>query len=120
MTPTDALRKRLRRLLDERIPAGGSDTDTRFTDDEIDELLEEACCIYGAAAAGWTEKAAMAQREMGKLEQMTTGQETYRYTGLKDRIEYALAMADRYAEMDKCSDAGGGSRLLRVARPEVL
>lgn len=118
MTPTDGLRAKLRRLLDERIPPGGSDQDTRFLDEEIDDLIKGARSIYEAAAAGWTEKAGMYQREMADLEQTTTGQETYRLTSLRDRLEYALKMAETYAAM--AAGEAGGSRLMKVAKPEVL
>ena len=45
MTPTDKLRGRLRRLLDEKIPPSGTDADTRFSDEELDDLLEEALTL---------------------------------------------------------------------------
>lgn len=118
MTPTDKLRSKLRRLLDEKIPDGGADEDTRFLDEEIDDLLEEARSVYAAAAAGWTEKAGMYQREMADLEQTTTGQETYRLTSLRDRLAYALKMAETYTGM--AGDETGGSRILKVTKPEVL
>lgn len=118
MTPTDALRTKLRRLLDEKIPEGGTDKDTRFLNEEVDDLLKEARSVYQAAAAGWTEKAGMYQREMADLEQTTTGQETYRLTSLRDRLAYALKMAETYAAMNVGET--GGSRLMKVARPEVL
>lgn len=115
MTPTDALRNKLRRLLDEKIPADGTESDTRFLDSEIDELIQEADSIYAAAAAGWTEKAGMYQREMVGLEETSTGQERYKLTSLKDRVEYALKMAKTYGEM-----ARPGSYMFGVEKPEVL
>jgi hypothetical protein len=116
MTPTETLRTRLRKLLDERIPTGGSAADTRFADDDLDELLTEATSIYGAASTGWTMKAGMYQTEMGDVERMTLGQETEQMVSLKDRVSYALAMSERYASMGK----SGSSMLLKVAPPEVL
>ena len=77
MIPTTELRAKLRKLLDERIPEGGSDTDTRFSDADIDELLIDATNIYEAAAAGWTIKAGMFQRELGEIESYAVGQELY-------------------------------------------
>lgn len=118
MTPTKELRTRLRKLLDERIPEGGSDADTRFTDEDLDELLTEAANVFGAASTGWTMKAGMFQAEMGDVERMTLGQETEQLVSLKDRLEYALKMADKYAAMSKASSAG--SVMLRLAPPGVL
>lgn len=116
MTPTDKLRTKLRRLLDEVIPDQGTDKDTRFLDSEIDDLLEESRSIYEAAALGWTEKAGMFQREMAGLEQTSTGQESYRYTSLRDRLAYALKMAETYSAL---GDTKSGF-LMKVQRPEVL
>ena len=118
MTPTDVLRARLRKLLDERAPEGGSAADTKFADDDLDELLAEASNVFGAASMGWIAKAAMLQSEMGDAESLTLGQESERLVSLKDRLEYALRMADTYAAMAKAQ--GPGSMFLRLQRPEVL
>lgn len=49
----------VRRRLGEKIPVGGTDEDTNFTDDEIDSLIaENGGDLEKAAAAGWLEKAA--------------------------------------------------------------
>lgn len=116
MTPTDELRNKLRRLLDEKIPSGGTEADTRFLDSEIDELLSEAQNINEAAANGWIEKAGMYQREMGDVEKTGTGQESYTLTSLKDRMEYALKMAKIYGDMSRRQ----GSFVMGIERPEVL
>ncbi len=109
MTPTEELRNRVRRMLDERIPTGGEDSDTRFTDEEIDDLLEYADTIHGAVSQGWLEKAGMYQREMGEVEETRTGQETYKLTKLKERMEYALAMSQRYGAQDADEKSKGTS-----------
>lgn len=118
MTPTEALRARLRKLLDERIPEGGKDTDTRLLDEDLDELLAESTCVFGAASMGWTMKAAMLQSEMGDVERLTLGQETEQLVSLRDRVTYALAMSDKYAAMAKAQKPG--SLVLRIQPPEVL
>ena len=65
MAPSPELRTRLRKLLDERIPDGGRDTDTRLLDEDLDEILTESASVFAAAAMGWTVKAGMLQSEMG-------------------------------------------------------
>ena len=117
MTPTPELRTKLRKLLDERIPEGGSDADTRFSDADVDELLSEAANIYGAAAAGWTLKAAMFQREAGQIQSYSVGQERYDLAKAKDMLEYALKMAETYS---KLSASATGSIVLRFEPPEVI
>jgi len=117
MTPTTELRAKLRKLLDERIPNGGSDADTRFSDAEVDELLSEATNIYAAAAIGWTRKAAMFQREAGQIQSYSVGQERYEMSNPKDLMEYALKMAETYRRMAASSI---GSVILKFKPPEVL
>jgi hypothetical protein len=118
MTPTNELRTRLRKLLDERIPAGGFDVDTRFSDEDLDELLIEATSIFAAASMGWTMKAGMFQAEMGDVERITLGQESEQLVSLKDRLDFALRMADKYAAMAKATATG--SLMLKLTPPEVL
>jgi len=96
MIPTPELRTKLRKLLDERISEGGSVADTRFSDADMDELLIEAADIYEAAAAGWTLKAGMFQRELGQIESYAVGQERYDMRKLQDMVNYALKMAETY------------------------
>jgi len=117
MTPTPELRAKLRKLLDEQIPVGGSDADTRFLDADIDELLTEATNIYGAAAAGWTLKAGMLQRELGQIESYAVGQERYDMRKLQDMVNYALKMAETYSRM---AASRMGSVILKFKPPEVL
>ncbi len=117
MIPSEGLRTRLRKLLDERIPEGGTVADTRFSDEDLDELLAEARCIYSAATAGWTLKAGMYQREMEDLEAYSLGDRSEKLTALKDRQEYALSMASQYAAMARNT---AGSMFLRLEGPEVI
>ena len=117
MTPTTELRAKLRKLLDERVPEGGSDTDTRFSDADIDELLIDATNIYEAAAAGWTLKATMFQREAGQIQSYSVGQERYEMSNPKDLMEYALKMAETYSRMAASSI---GSVILKFKPPEVI
>jgi len=117
MTPTPESRTKLRKLLDEPIPAGGSDADTRFTDADVDELLIDATNIYEAAAAGWTIKAGMFQRELGQIQSYSVGQERYDMRQLQDMVNYALKMAETYSRM---AASRMGSVILKFKPPEVL
>ena len=117
MTPTTELRAKLRKLLDERIPVSGSDADIRFLDADIDELLIDATNIYEAAAAGWTLKAGMFQRELGQIESYAVGQERYDMRKLQDMVNYALKMAETYSRM---AANHMGSVILKFKPPEVL
>lgn len=117
MDPTLALRTRLRKLLNETIPAGGIEADTNFLDEDIDLLLQEADSIYAAASAGWMEKAGLLQ---GDIESYSSGTEKYDLTSLKDRLEHALSMVQQYAKMAEASGTSTSSFMFQVRPPEVL
>ncbi|QAS52382.1 hypothetical protein [Halobacillus litoralis] len=114
MTPTKELRNKLRKLLNEKVPSGGSEADTNFSDVELDGLLQESSNVYTAASKGWAEKAALLQ---GDIEKYSTGDEQYTLTSLKDKMTHAMAMANHYQEMGKESSGGV---LFKIKPPEVL
>ena len=117
MAPTAEAREELRELLDEVIPEGGTENDTRFTDAQLDRLLGKSRNIYAAAAEGWTRKAAMFQRELGQVQSYMVGQERYDMAKVKDLLEYALKMAETYRQMASSSI---GSVILKFKPPEVI
>lgn len=116
MVPTDELRVRLRRLVDESIPEGKTDRDTRFLDADIDDLLIEADNILLAASEGWLLKAVKIGNELGQLAETQAGDERYKRIALSDAREYCLAMAKAY-EQKGAKAAGEGSRLLGFRAP---
>lgn len=117
MQPTDELVKELRELLDEVIPEGGTEGDTRFADLQLGRMLSKANNIYAAAAEGWTRKAAMYQRELGQIQSYSVGQERYDLTNVKDVLEYALMMVETFSQM---AASRMGSVILKFKPPEVL
>ena len=116
MNPTDKFREKLRKMLDEIVLVGDVDTDTRFTDADIDELIIEASNINEAAAAGWKLKAARAMSERGGLEESSAGDEKHRFVKLTEYRDHCLAMAEIYAELIP----GAGSMLFSIEVPDVL
>lgn len=116
MTPTADLRTELRELLDEIIPSGGTESDTRFTTARIDSMLTAAASIYEAAADGWTLKAARAFSERGGLEQTTAGNETLKFASLTDYYNYCKEMSATFESMVPGS---GGSRLFEFDPPTI-
>lgn len=117
MTATDELRCELRALLDEVIPAGGTESDTHFSDAQLNVILERSRNIYAAASEGWMRKAAMFQKEAGEIQSYSIGQESYTFAKATEMMEYALKMADVYGKMAAKSM---GSAILRFKPPEVL
>lgn len=120
MTPTDELRQELRELLDEVIPAGGTESDTRFTAIQVDKLLTAADNVYLAAAVGWRMKAGMLQRELGRIEESQAGDERQKRVNLTTALNYCTNMADMYQAMGEKESPGAGSRLMSFEPPDVL
>lgn len=119
MTPTADDRERLRRLLDERIPAGGTEADTRFTDTELDEILTDAPNVHAAAAEGWRRKAAMIARELGPVASTRAGDAEVQSVSVRDAVAYCLQMADMYDAIGR-QKANGAGRALALEPPDVL
>lgn len=119
MTPTAELRLRLRKYLNELIPAGQTQADTRFLDSELDELLAEVANVYQAASKGWVVKASLLQ---GDIESYSVGQEKYEMTALKDQLSHALVMAEQYAALSRTAGSAPlpSGVILKVAKPEVF
>ena len=105
----------LRKLIADKIPIGGTDDSTMFTDFELQIMLEEAASIYGAASLAWMIKAANIQQD---VESYSTGDETYKMTSLKNAYEYALAMARMYEKMDPDAQASQIAMIGRLSTGE--
>lgn len=88
MNRTDS--ERVRALIGEPIPAGGSAADTMFSAEEIEDFLEEGFSDVNAAAYyGWREKAA-------NYANMVNVNEGNAAREMSDLHRQALRMMDRY------------------------
>ena len=119
MTPTAELRTKLRKYLNEKIPVGGTDADTRFLDSELDEMLTEVANIYQAAARGWVIKASLLQID---IESYSVGQEKYDLTSLKEQLAHALTMANQYDKFSSAAESGPVTSgvILKLTKPEIF
>lgn len=100
MEISEANRESLRRRLDDRIPAGGSDTNCILDNVDIDTLLGDAKNIDAAAAEGWM-MIASRLKASHKREQYKVGDESYKFTSLKDALDHAKEMAAFYKDKAK-------------------
>ncbi len=114
MIPNEELRTKLRSLIDEVIPPGKLDTDTRFDDCEIDTILSEAATLMSAASEGWLRKAARAMSERGGLEEAQAGDERHKFVSLEKYRDHCLVISEMYAKK-----AGKRSLLLALEPPPV-
>lgn len=111
MNQTDA--ERLRAKLGQQIPATGTAADTMFTDEEIEDLLEEGFGDVNAAAYwGWDQICA-------KYVHLVTVSEGNASRELTELHRNALRMRDRYAGYVETPSRGRAriGRLTRDGRP---
>lgn len=111
MTPTVEIRTKLRKLIDERIPSGGTASDTRFSDEDLDEALEESLTINIAAANLWEQKAMMAFSEQGGISEISAGSETTKFISPEKFKQHCLDMAGLCRDKDIVASVGVGSRV---------
>ncbi|MGE7672975.1 hypothetical protein ACQKMV_05225 [Lysinibacillus sp. NPDC094403] len=117
MEPTVALRERLRKMINDRIPKGGTDKETTFSNAELDDMLRESESIYYAASEGWTIKAGLLE---GDIEGYSAGNEKYELTKLQDRLAHALRMAQKYKDQSEEVEEQQPSLLLKFKGPDVM
>lgn len=80
---------RLRQLLGERIPAGGVDSDTFFTDDEVNDLLLQGRNSQNRAAyLGWLLKAAEYANMMNVTEGNASRQAATLYDNAMKQVQF--------------------------------
>lgn len=97
---------RLRRLLGEAIPVGGSDADTLFSNAEVDDLLARGGGDLNLAAAlGWEAKAA----EFANLVSVAEGSARKELSDLRGN---ALAMVKHF----RGGSSGGRVRIHAIRR----
>jgi len=90
----------LRKVLNEPIPAGGTEADTFFTNAELTAMLEaHGGNKYFAAAEGWTMKAAAIQTE--GLQAYTVGNEHYTYADKDKQYRQAMELSQFYRKQGR-------------------
>lgn len=82
----------------------------KFTDPELQMLLEESDCVYCAAAEGWTLIATGIG--IAGTKKYTVGIETYEKSSVNEQINAALNNAAYFK--GKCTSELRGSFILRV------
>lgn len=113
--------KKMRRHLDEVIPEGGEENDTRFSDEDLWELYNEHKNVYKAVSVGWTEKAGKISRELGNIDEYSAGNERYRVTNLTTALNAALSMARQYKQMaEEELNTGTSALILKFRTPDVI
>ena len=116
MTITEDGIKRIRELLNEVVPDGGSDTDTLFSDLSLTITVQAAESENHALYLLWTQKAGRIQVKAGDIKSIHAGGESIeRYTAA-DYVNLCLKTADGYRkawEDEKKTEKSGSFLLLR-------
>lgn len=93
MALTDA--ERLRQMLGESIPEGGTDEDTLFTNEQIADFLVRGTTLEHAAYHGWVAKVA----DLANLANTTEGQSRLDMGKLSENAEERLKFFQAAAEL---------------------
>lgn len=101
---------RLRQLIGERIPSGGTQADTMFTDIEVQDFLDRAGnSLYQAAYIGWQAKAAT----YAGLASTTEGNASRLNSDLHDHAMRMVKMFEGFLTVS----VQGRTRIGKIARP---
>jgi hypothetical protein len=103
--------QKLRQLLGESVPAGGSEDETLFTNEEIDEFLVDNPSVERAAYEGWRVKAA----RLSNLVDTTEGNSQKKFSQLLDN---AIEMQKIFLRSSEGATEGR-TRVGRIRRPGV-
>lgn len=117
MKPTDALLKRLRKMVND-MKSGDQDDDVAFADEELKDMFEDAENIYQVAAEVWTIKASMLQTD---IKSYSAGNEKYELTSLKDMLDHAMKMISLYDKKSGPDEIERDSSvMLKFKPPDVM
>lgn len=103
--------QRLRAMLGEDIPVGGTELDTLFTDLEILEFIETNPTLERAAYEGWRVKAA----RLASLVDTTEGNSQKKFSQLRTHAEEMIKLYQRASD----GPTEGRTRVGRIVRPGV-
>jgi hypothetical protein len=124
MTLDAADLRRLRSWIAERIPEGGSEADTAFTDQELIEIAEGYDNLYNVAAEAWRLKAGWVYEGAGGkglAVEKSVGSEKLKFATPADRHAHFLEMADYYDSLAPTPEGSvEGSAVMAQEQPDVL
>ncbi|MEL3899319.1 hypothetical protein [Treponema phagedenis] len=99
MTITAELVQRIRALLNEKIPNGGTAADTNFADTDIAAVLQIAESENHALFILWTQKSSLVQKDANFIKRIQAGGESVeRYTA-GDYANLFLKIAQGYKDL---------------------
>lgn len=99
MIITEALIKRIRGLLNEAVPEGGTDKDTHFSDMDLSITIQNAESENHALYLLWTQKAGLIQADAGDIKSIRAGGESVEKYTAADYAALCLKTAQGFKEV---------------------
>lgn len=118
MIITEALIQRIRTLLNETIPDGGSEADTHFSTLDVTITLQRAESENHALYLLWTQKAGIIQKDAGEIKSMSAGGESIEKYTAADYVALCLKTAQGYKEAWEAERAQAASLFLICSKKD--
>lgn len=118
MIITEALIQRIRMLLNEVIPEGGSEKDTHFSTLDVTITLQRAESENHALYLLWTQKAGIIQKDAGEIKSMSAGGESIEKYTAADYVALCLKTAQGYKEAWEAERAQAASLFLICSKKD--
>ena len=118
MIITEALIQRIRTLLNETIPDGGSEKDTHFSTLDVTITLQRAESENHALYLLWTQKAGIIQKDAGEIKSMSAGGESIEKYTAADYVALCLKTAQGYKEAWEAERAQAASLFLICSKKD--
>ena len=112
MIITEALIQRIRTLLNEAIPDGGSEADTHFSSLDLTITLQAAESENHALYLLWTQKAGIIQKDGGDIKSISAGGESVEKYTAADYVGLCLKTAQGYKEAWEAGRKNAGASFL--------
>lgn len=112
MIITEALIQRIRTLLNEAIPDGGSEADTHFSTLDLTITLQISESENHALYLLWTQKAGIIQRDAGEIKSISAGGESVEKYTAADYVGLCLKAAQGYKEAWEAERKNSGASFL--------
>ena len=112
MIITEALIQRIRTLLNEALPDGGSEKDTHFSTLDLTITLQMSESENHALYLLWTQKAGVIQKDAGEIKSISAGGESVEKYTAADYVGLCLKTAQGYKEAWEAEQKKAGASFL--------
>ena len=118
MIITEALIQRIRTLLNEAIPEGGSEADTHFSTLDLTITLQSAESENHALYLLWTHKAGILQKDVSDIKSISAGGESIEKYTVGDYVNLCLKTAQGYKDAWEAERKQGAASFLICSKKD--